>query len=146
MLRLKTVPVQPVARCRVALPDPGRDPADRQALRNQLFQHSSVHAAMMRLRPDGANPILAVVTNLRLVRADLSLLDAALVGDEELAGALGVPVVREWNGFPEALHATRDGVASGQIEPAWATRFFVAAEPAEMVGWGGSRARRRMGS
>jgi hypothetical protein len=40
---------------------------------------------------------------LRLVRADLDLMDAALAGDDALARALGLEVVPGWVSFTEAL-------------------------------------------
>jgi [ribosomal protein S5]-alanine N-acetyltransferase len=74
---------------------------------------------------------------IRLVRADVSLLDAALQGDDALGRALGIEVVSGWVTFTEALAPTRDAVATnpGQVE--WGARFFVAGDPAELVGWGG---------
>jgi [ribosomal protein S5]-alanine N-acetyltransferase len=72
----------------------------------------------------------------RLVRADLDLMDAALAGDDALARALGVEVVPGWVSFTEALQPTRDAVAADPDMP-WGTRFFVTGDPPELVGWGG---------
>lgn len=72
-----------------------------------------------------------------LVRAELHLMDAALAGDEVLAQALGHEVVPGWATFTEALGPTRDAVAADPSGSAWGTRFFVAGDPPELVGWGG---------
>jgi RimJ/RimL family protein N-acetyltransferase len=73
----------------------------------------------------------------RLVRADLPLMDAALAGDDALAEALGHPVVPGWVTFAEALRPTRDAIAANPSGTAWGTRLFVAGDPPELVGWGG---------
>jgi [ribosomal protein S5]-alanine N-acetyltransferase len=73
----------------------------------------------------------------RLVRGDLGLLDAALAGDDALARALGVEVVPGWISFTEALQPTRDAVAADPTRAEWGSRFFVAGDPPELVGWGG---------
>jgi [ribosomal protein S5]-alanine N-acetyltransferase len=73
----------------------------------------------------------------RLVRAELHLMDAALAGDEALARALGHAVVPGWATFTEALRPARDAVASDPGRAVWGTRFFVAGDPPELVGWGG---------
>jgi ribosomal-protein-alanine N-acetyltransferase len=72
-----------------------------------------------------------------LVRADLHLMDAALAGDEALAGALGHDVVPGWVTFTGALQPTRNAVATDPGGSTWGTRFFVAGDPPELVGWGG---------
>jgi RimJ/RimL family protein N-acetyltransferase len=74
---------------------------------------------------------------IRLIRADVSLLDAALAGDDSLAKALGHDVVPGWVSFTEALQPTRDALAAPGADPRWGTRFFVTEEPSELVGWGG---------
>jgi ribosomal-protein-alanine N-acetyltransferase len=74
---------------------------------------------------------------IRLVRADLRLMDAALEGGEALAVALGHHVVPGWVTFTEALQPTRDAVAADPSRLKWGTRFFVAGDPPELVGWGG---------
>ena len=74
---------------------------------------------------------------IRLVRADVGLLDAALAGDEALSARLGSPVVPGWVTFTEALEPTRDAAAADRTGGRWGTRFFVTTEPAELVGWGG---------
>jgi ribosomal-protein-alanine N-acetyltransferase len=74
---------------------------------------------------------------IRLVRADLDVLDAALTGDEALARELGVVVVSGWVSFTEALPAVRDAVAADPSRAEWGSRFFVAGDPPELVGWGG---------
>ena len=65
----------------------------------------------------------------RLVRAELHLMDAALAGDEALAEALGHDVVPGWATFTEALGPTRDAVAADSSSALWGTRFFVAGQP-----------------
>jgi RimJ/RimL family protein N-acetyltransferase len=74
---------------------------------------------------------------MRLVRADLELLDAALAGDDSLARALGHAVVPGWVTFTEALQRTRDALAAIGGDARWGSRLFVAGEPPELVGWGG---------
>jgi [ribosomal protein S5]-alanine N-acetyltransferase len=74
---------------------------------------------------------------IRLVRADQSLLDAALRGDDALGRALGIEVVPGWVTFTEALPPTRDAVAADPGRVEWGARFFVAGDPPELVGWGG---------
>jgi ribosomal-protein-alanine N-acetyltransferase len=71
-----------------------------------------------------------------LVRAELHLMDAALAGDEALAQVLGHYVVPGWVTFTQALKPTRDAVAADP-NGAWGTRFIVAGDPPELVGWGG---------
>jgi ribosomal-protein-alanine N-acetyltransferase len=72
-----------------------------------------------------------------LVRGELRVMDAALVGDEALAEALGHGVAAGWATFTEALEPTRDAVAARPEGAAWGPRFFVTGEPPELVGWGG---------
>lgn len=55
---------------------------------------------------------------IHLVRAGVDLLDAALIGDEALADALGHDVAPGWANFREALRPSRDGVASGPSDNA----------------------------
>jgi [ribosomal protein S5]-alanine N-acetyltransferase len=74
---------------------------------------------------------------IRLVRADLALLDAALAGDESLAKALGHEVVPGWATFTEALRPVRDALAASPCGTPWGTRLFVTDDPPELVGWGG---------
>jgi RimJ/RimL family protein N-acetyltransferase len=73
----------------------------------------------------------------RLVRADLRLIDAALAGDEALAAALGHAVVPGWVTFTGALEHARAGLADRPQAADWGTRLFVAGDPPELVGWGG---------
>jgi ribosomal-protein-alanine N-acetyltransferase len=68
---------------------------------------------------------------MRLLRPDAALLDAALAGDERLAGALGHAVVPGWVTFTDALRSARG--APGR----WGARLFVDGDPPELVGWGG---------
>src|ERR687897_864315 len=72
-----------------------------------------------------------------LVTADLRLLDAALAGDDALAEALGHAVVPGWVTFPGALSHALDAAAADSRAPEWGTRFFVAGDPPELVGWAG---------
>lgn len=74
---------------------------------------------------------------MRLIVADVELLDAALAGDEALAAALGHPVAPAWATLTEALQPTRNALAADPSRAAWGTRFFLAGEPPELVGWGG---------
>jgi RimJ/RimL family protein N-acetyltransferase len=74
---------------------------------------------------------------IRLVCADLALMDAALAGDEELASALGHHVVPGWATFTQALPPAREAVAAAPTGTPWGTRLFVAGDPPELVGWGG---------
>lgn len=74
---------------------------------------------------------------IRLIRADLRLLDAALTGDEALAAALGHPVAPGWVSFRQALQRTRDAAAADSESSVWGSRFFVTDDPLELVGWGG---------
>jgi ribosomal-protein-alanine N-acetyltransferase len=75
---------------------------------------------------------------MRLVRADLALLDAAVAGDDALAERLGAAVAPNWVTFGDALAHTRDRVAQGRRDPRWDTCLFVTEEePQELVGWGG---------
>jgi [ribosomal protein S5]-alanine N-acetyltransferase len=83
---------------------------------------------------DSGENLTAVV---RLVRAELSLMDAALAGDESLAQALGHEVVPGWATFTAALRPTRDALAEDPDGSRWGARFFLAGEPPELVGWGG---------
>lgn len=74
---------------------------------------------------------------IRLLTADVNLLDAALAGDEELANALGCPVAPGWVSFTEALRRTRDALAADPGGATWGTRLFLHTAPDELVGWGG---------
>jgi len=74
---------------------------------------------------------------LRLLRAELHLMDAALAGDDALARALGHDVVAGWATFTEALEPTRDALSASSSGSLWGARFFVAGDPPELVGWGG---------
>jgi [ribosomal protein S5]-alanine N-acetyltransferase len=74
---------------------------------------------------------------IRLVRAELQLLDAALAGDDSLARALGHDVVAGWATFTETLQRTRAALAANPDASAWGARLFVAGDPPELVGWGG---------
>ena len=73
----------------------------------------------------------------RLVSANVELMDAAIAGDEALAAALGHPVVPGWVSFTEALQPTRNALAADPSRALWGPRLFLAGEPAELVGWGG---------
>jgi ribosomal-protein-alanine N-acetyltransferase len=70
---------------------------------------------------------------IRLVRATVELLDAAIAGDDALARALGCDVVPGWATFTTALPRTRDTLAGTP----WGPRLFLAGDPPELVGWGG---------
>jgi ribosomal-protein-alanine N-acetyltransferase len=74
---------------------------------------------------------------IRLVPAELHLLDAALEGDHALANALDCDVVTGWATFTEALQPTRDSLAANPYGARWGARFFVTVDPPELVGWGG---------
>jgi len=74
---------------------------------------------------------------IRLLRADLHLMDAALGSDDALAAALGQDVVAGWATFTAALQTIRDALAANPSGSPWGARFFVAGDPPELVGWGG---------
>jgi ribosomal-protein-alanine N-acetyltransferase len=74
---------------------------------------------------------------IRLVRADVRLLDAAIAGDDALERALGHDVVAGWATFTGALQRTRDALAAAPRDTPWGPRLFVASDPPELVGWGG---------
>lgn len=74
---------------------------------------------------------------IRLVRANVDLIDAALAGDDSLASALGHDVVAGWATFRGALETTRDAVAADRSVVRWGPRLFVTDDPRELVGWGG---------
>jgi ribosomal-protein-alanine N-acetyltransferase len=74
---------------------------------------------------------------IRLVRADVRLLDAAVAGDRALERALGHDVVAGWATFTGALQRTRDALAAAPDGTPWGPRLFVAGHPPELVGWGG---------
>ena len=82
---------------------------------------------------------------IRLVHADLELLDAAIAGDDCLANALGHDVVAGWVTFTEALEPTRKALALNSAGAGWGTRFFVTDDPHELVGWGGFKGAPRDG-
>jgi len=83
---------------------------------------------------------------IRLVVADLPLLEAALAGDRQLSEALGGAHVTEgWSVFPEALPPARDAVAVQPASARWGTRFFLAGDPPALVGWGGFKGAPRDG-
>jgi RimJ/RimL family protein N-acetyltransferase len=77
------------------------------------------------------------LSDLRLVVAEARLLDAALEGPRALERALGIAVVDGWDVFPGSLVRVRDAVGEDPTGPRWRSRFFVAGEPPEVVGWGG---------
>jgi RimJ/RimL family protein N-acetyltransferase len=75
---------------------------------------------------------------LRLVVADLALLEAAIAGPEQLSEALGgLEIADGWEVFPEALPATRDALAADPQSARWGTRLFVIDGVSTLVGWGG---------
>jgi [ribosomal protein S5]-alanine N-acetyltransferase len=82
---------------------------------------------------------------IRLVRANLDLLHAALAGDDSLARALVHDVVAGWATFTKALQLTRDALAADPGGAAWGTRFFLTDDPPELVGWGGFKGPPRNG-
>ena len=73
----------------------------------------------------------------RLVPTSVEALDAAIAGDEELERVLRVAVVPGWVTFTDALQPTRDALAARCGDATWGTRFFIAGDPPELVGWGG---------
>jgi RimJ/RimL family protein N-acetyltransferase len=73
---------------------------------------------------------------IRLVRATVAMMDAAIAGDEALASALGHPVIPGWVTFTGALPRTRDALAAAPGTP-WGPRLVLAQRPPELVGWGG---------
>jgi ribosomal-protein-alanine N-acetyltransferase len=83
------------------------------------------------------NPCETLTAVVRLIPAELHLMEAALAGDDALATALGHDVVAGWATFTEALRPTRDALAANPNQSAWGPRFFLAGDPPELVGWGG---------
>jgi [ribosomal protein S5]-alanine N-acetyltransferase len=81
----------------------------------------------------------------RLVRAELHLMDAALAGDDKLVRALGHDVVAGWAIYTGALKRTRDTLAADPGASRWGARFFVSGNPPELVGWGGFKGAPRYG-
>jgi len=77
-----------------------------------------------------------LVSVIRLVRADLHLMDAALASDDALAAVPSHDVVAGWATFTAALQTTRDEIATNTSGARWGTRFFVAGDPPELAGWG----------
>jgi [ribosomal protein S5]-alanine N-acetyltransferase len=81
---------------------------------------------------------MTTAPHVRLIVADLAILDAAIEGDEALSRALGgSDVAQGWSVFPEALPATRAALAADPDSAQWGTRFFVAGDPPQLAGWGG---------
>lgn len=83
---------------------------------------------------------------IRLVRADLHLMDAAFASEDALAVMLGHDVVAGWATFTAALQATRDALAANTSGSAWDARLFVAGDPRSSSAGVASRDRRRTGS
>lgn len=81
----------------------------------------------------------------RLVDATVPTLDAAIAGDDALAGALGLPVVPGWATFAEALPVVRGALADDPTGIVWGPRLFVAGAPPAVVGWGGFKGAPRDG-
>ena len=77
------------------------------------------------------------LSDLRLVVAEAPLLDAALEGPRALERALGIAVVDGWDVFSGSLGRVRAAVGDDPDAPRWRSRFFVAGDPPELVGWGG---------
>ena len=73
----------------------------------------------------------------KVIRAELVLLDAAVTSDAALAEAAGCAVEPGWATFVGALEATRDSVRSDPASVAWGPRLFVGDDPPRIVGWGG---------
>ena len=73
----------------------------------------------------------------RVIPAELHLLDAALAGDDALTAALGRPVAPGWISFTEALQPTRDALAARGGDARWGSGLFLTDDPPELVGWGG---------
>jgi RimJ/RimL family protein N-acetyltransferase len=86
------------------------------------------------------------LTAVRLVVADVALLDAALEGPRALADALGAEVVAGWNVFPGSIERLRARLAEDPGSARWGTRLFVAGEPPALVGWGGFKGPPREGT
>jgi len=81
-----------------------------------------------------------------LIRPGVELLDAALIGDDALAQAIGHDVAPGWISFHQALQPTRDGVAGQPEDFTWGPRFFVIDDPPTLVGWGGFKGEPRDGA
>lgn len=73
-----------------------------------------------------------------LLVPDLSLLDAAIDGEQALSRALGGYAVAEgWQVFGKALPAARDALARDPESSRWGARLFVLADSRTLAGWGG---------
>jgi RimJ/RimL family protein N-acetyltransferase len=73
---------------------------------------------------------------LRLLPAELSVLEAALTSDDALAEVTGCAVEPGWATFVGALETTRNAVRADPSGVAWGPRLFVD-DPPRIVGWGG---------
>lgn len=73
----------------------------------------------------------------RLVPAELNLVEAALTGDAALAEAAGCDVAPGWASFAGALEATRDALLANPARVEWGPRLFISEDPPRIVGWGG---------
>jgi RimJ/RimL family protein N-acetyltransferase len=83
-----------------------------------------------------AGPVRCAST-VRLIPLDLSLVDAALAGDQALAEAVGCAVAPGWVTFTGALELTREQLSANPGGVRWGPRLFVGGDPPEVVGWGG---------
>jgi len=82
----------------------------------------------------------------RLMRADLRMMDAAIEGDAALARVLGLSVAEGWAAaFPGALGTARRTLAQSPAGDRWGTHLLVAGRPGEVVGWGGFKGSPRDG-
>lgn len=86
-----------------------------------------------------------MTSGVHVVRAGVDSLDAALTSDDALASALGHRVAPGWATFREALQPVRDALDTKPADFAWGPRFFVTAEPVELIGWGGFKGAPRDG-
>ena len=113
---------------------------DRQHRVPRMSRADDIYARGRRGRaptaPAAAATSARATALVRLVRADLALMDAALAGDEALSEALGHAVVPGWVTFTRRwAHPRRAGRRRRRRD--WGTRFFVVGDPPELVGWGG---------
>ena len=83
---------------------------------------------------------------IRLVTADLALIEAAIGDRPALARTLGADLADGWDAFPGAMRRTRAALAEDPGGARWGTRLFVLTDPPTLVGWGGFKGAPRAGA
>ena len=77
------------------------------------------------------------IVNIELVVATAQLLEAASVGSDALAAALGVDVAPGWPEFPAAIPAALAFLEIFEEQAQWSMYFFVDTQTRTLVGSGG---------